>query len=150
MMKPLTREKAIEGPDACYCLASRRGARFLTRLYEHRLAPSGLTSSQFSILSLLDYQPGMTVVGLANRMEMERTTLVRTLKPMKEAGLVAEGAEKQGRAVTLHMTKAGARKLAEGRPYWEAAQREFEDKVGPNDASQLLRMTLAVTTPEHS
>ena len=127
----------LKGPYQCYCLATRRSARYLTRLYERHLAPSGMTSSQFSILALLDHTPDMTVAELADAMEMERTTLVRTIMPMKEAGWIEEGAEKLGRAVVLGITRAGLQKLKQGRPLWQAAQEAFEREVGREAAAQL-------------
>ncbi len=138
----MTKVTELPGPDQCYCLASRRSARYLTRLYERHLAPSGMTSSQFSILSFLDHVPNMTVAELANVMEMERTTLVRTIKPMREVGWIEEGAEKLGRAVVLGMTKAGLQKLEEGRPLWQAAQEAFEQEVGQEAAMQLRSVAM--------
>lgn len=138
----MTELAELTGTDLCYCLASRRSARYLTRLYERHLAPSGMTSSQFSILSMLEHRPHMTVTELAGAMEMERTTLVRSIKPMKEVGWIAEGGEKLGRAVLLDITQAGRRKLKQGRPMWEAAQLEFEQKVGKEAAAQLRSMAI--------
>jgi DNA-binding MarR family transcriptional regulator len=137
-----------DSPDVCYCLAGRRSARFLTRLYESHLAPLGMTMSQFSILSLLERYPGITVVDLAGRMEMERTTLLRTVKPLKEQGLVVEGSEKQGRAVLLFMSESGLRMLVQARPYWEAAQREFEEKVGAIAAARFRKMAMLAAAHE--
>lgn len=136
-----------DSPDVCYCLAGRRSARFLTRLYETHLAPLGITSSQFSILSLLEYYPGITVVELAGRMEMERTTLLRTVKPLKDQGLVVEGSEKQGRAVLLYLSEAGLKMLVDARPCWEAAQREFEEKVGTISAARFRKMAMLAAAP---
>jgi DNA-binding MarR family transcriptional regulator len=132
----------LTGPDQCYCLASRRSARHLTRLYERHLAPSGMTSSQFSILSFLDHQPDMTVAELADAMEMERTTLVRTLRPMKDAGWIENRPEKMGRAVVLGITRAGLEKLEQGIPMWMAAQEAFERQVGKAAAGQLRRLAI--------
>lgn len=133
----MTKVTELKGPDQCYCLASRRSARYLTRLYERHLAPSGMTSSQFSILALLAHTPNMTVADLADAMEMERTTLVRTIKPMKEAGWIKEGAEKLGRAVVLVITRAGHQQHRRGQPFWQAAQAAFEREVGRQAAAQL-------------
>jgi DNA-binding MarR family transcriptional regulator len=140
----MTKMTELTGPDQCYCLASRRSARHLTRLYERHLAPSGMTSSQFSILSFLDHRPDITVAELANAMEMERTTLVRTIKPMKAAGWIEDGPEKLGRAVILCVSQAGLKKLEQGRPLWRAAQEAFERQVG-NEAAAQLR-SLAITS----
>lgn len=140
----MTKMTELTGPDQCYCLASRRSARHLTRLYERHLAPSGMTSSQFSILSFLYHKPDMTVAELANAMEMERTTLVRTIKPMKDAGWIEDGPEKIGRAVILGISPGGLEKLEQGRPLWRAAQEAFERQVG-NEAAAQLR-SLAITS----
>jgi transposase-like protein len=95
----------IGSPDVCCALAGRCSARFVTRIYESYLEPAGITSSEFSILSLLESEPGVTVADLARKMEMMSTTLVRALKPLREAGYVADGEEKLGRAVTLVASK---------------------------------------------
>ncbi|MBN3836072.1 winged helix-turn-helix transcriptional regulator [Burkholderia sp. Ac-20344] len=136
----------LDSPDVCYALAGRRSARFVTRIYESYLEPAGITSSEFSILSLLEFTPAITVAELARKMEMERTTLVRALKPMREAGYVCEGEEKLGRAVTLVVSKAGLKKLAQAKPYWEAAQKAFEKRVGKAEAALFREMALAAVS----
>lgn len=133
-----------DDPDVCFCLTGRRSARFITRIYEGHLEAVGLTSSQFSILSILARYPGSTVIELARRMEMDRTTLIRTVRPLKDEGSVAEGREKLGRAVTLHLGARGVERLEEGRPFWEAAQREFEERVGKLEAACFRELALAV------
>ncbi|BEU26562.1 MarR family transcriptional regulator [Paraburkholderia sp. 22B1P] len=135
-----------DGPDACFCLAGRRSARFITRIFEGHLGAVGLTSSQFSILSILERYPDITVVELARRMEMDRTTLVRTVRPLKDEGSVVEGREKLGRAVTLHLSAGGVTRLDEGRALWEAAQREFEERVGKLEAARFRELALSVTS----
>lgn len=134
----------VTGPDSCYCLASRRSARFLTRLYEQHLKPAGLTASQFSILSFLDHQPGMTVAELADALEMERTTLVRALTPLRARGLINEGSKKLGRAATLYNTRPGTTKLSEASLLWQDAQTAFENHVGRDAAMTLRDMTASV------
>ena len=136
----------LDSPDVCYALAARRSARFVTRIYESCLEPAGITSSEFSILSLLEFTPAITVAELARKMEMERTTLVRALKPMREAGYVCEGEEKLGRAVTLVVSKAGLRKLAQAKPYWKAAQKAFEERVGKAEAAVFREMALVAVS----
>ncbi|MFB9807040.1 hypothetical protein ACFFQF_18180 [Haladaptatus pallidirubidus] len=37
----------------CHCLAARRRAREITRLYEEKLRPHGLRATQFSVLAAL-------------------------------------------------------------------------------------------------
>ncbi|BBA40089.1 MarR family regulatory protein [Burkholderia contaminans] len=97
-------------------------------------------------MSLLEFTPAITVAELARKMEMERTTLVRALKPMREAGYVCEGEEKLGRAVTLVVSKAGLRKLAQAKPYWKAAQKAFEERVGKAEAALFREMALVAVS----
>lgn len=134
----------VRGPYQCYCLASRRSARYITRLYESHFEPTGITSSQFSILSLLQHEPALTVSELSKAMEMERTTMVRTLKPLKSLGYIEEGADRQGRAVTLNLSASGAAKIEQAEPYWKAAQLAFEESVGLDEATRLRGMMLTV------
>ena len=132
------------GPEFCYSLASRRGSRHLTRLYDRYLAPAGITSSQFSILGFLGQTPGMTVVELADEMVMERTTMVRALEPLQRSGLVVKGSEPKGRAVAYFLTKIGIEKFNDACPLWEAAQREFEKEFGERQAASLRKQLLSI------
>jgi DNA-binding MarR family transcriptional regulator len=134
----------IDGPDLCYSLATRRGARYLARLYDRRLAPAGITISQFSILSLLERHPGVSVAELARQMVMERTTLVRALRPLQAAGLV-QSEPGSGRALKLFASASGLRKVAEALPAWEAAQAEFETAFGHDRAARLRGDILELT-----
>jgi DNA-binding MarR family transcriptional regulator len=141
----IARMTTPDGPDLCHSLAARRSARHLARLYDRHIAPAGITSSQFSILSLLERQPGISVAELARQMVMERTTLVRALRPLQEAGLVRSDTADRGRALKLSATSAGLRKIAEALPGWEAAQAEFEAAFGRDRAARLRDDVLEFT-----
>ncbi len=116
----------------CNCFAARQAARALTRDYERHLAPTGLTSSQFSILILIDERPGVGMRELADELVMDRTSLVRALKPLQRDGLVVIGAAASGgpRQNALALTAAGIAKLAEAEPLWRNAQNEFAERFG--------------------
>lgn len=128
--------KSPHGADLCHCLAARRHARLLTRLYDRHLSAVGLTVSQFSTLALINQHPGILIAELAEVMVMERTTLVRALKPLQSEGYVANRAEGPRSAIRLSVSAKGRAKLKEAEPYWEAAQREREDQIG--EASAVL------------
>ena len=113
--------------DFCNCFAARQAARALTRDYERHLAPTGLTSSQFSILILIDERPGVGMRELADELVMDRTSLVRALKPLQRDGLVVIGAAASGgpRQNALALTAAGIAKLADAEPLWRNARRRL-------------------------
>ena len=84
---------------------------------------------------------------LAKAMVMDRTTLVRALKPLLRRGLVlapAEGQSNRRLARRAHPTK-GLTKLDEAAAHWAAAQASFERSFGQQQAahlrSELFRMT---------
>lgn len=125
------------GPHLCYALAARQNARYLSRLYDNHLAPADLSVSQFSILSLLKAHEQLKITELAEMLIMERTTLVRALKPLQSAGwVVAERAE-NGRAFEVALSRSGREKVAEAAPLWKNAQAAFEHEVGQERAVRI-------------
>ncbi|WP_176079731.1 MarR family winged helix-turn-helix transcriptional regulator [Paraburkholderia tropica] len=156
---------ALEHDD---CFAVRQAARHLSQLYERHLSAAGLTPTQFSILGALGAtdpadpaqgQPSLTMAQLARTMVMERTTLVRALRPLLRSGLVADlavakhsatdgehapqGADCRRRQVAL--TAAGRARLDEAGVHWRAAQDEFERRFGAQRAAWLRRELLRIT-----
>jgi DNA-binding MarR family transcriptional regulator len=125
--------------DLCYCQAARQSARFLTRLYDRHLAPVGVNIQQFSILGTVAKNPGILIADLADRMVMERTTLVRALKPLRESGLITSASSGVGRSLALSVTRHGFKVIVEGMPLWKEAQREFEELFGSSEAAVLRK-----------
>ncbi|MGU7769102.1 MarR family winged helix-turn-helix transcriptional regulator [Burkholderia sp. MR1-5-21] len=106
----------------------------------------GITPTQFSILSTLGRWSSLTMAELARAMVMDRTTLVRVLKPLLRRGLVAAPAEgKNQRRLRVVLTPHGSAKLDEAAVHWASAQASFERKFGREQAahlrSELFRMT---------
>jgi DNA-binding MarR family transcriptional regulator len=128
------------------CFALRQASRHISKLYEHHLAEAGITPTQFSILRILNRCQGLTMTGLAEAMVMDRTTLVRALKPLLRRSLVATPAEGRGnRRLRVVLTSTGSAKLSEAAPHWAAAQVSFEGSFGHQQAAhlrnELFRMT---------
>ncbi|HEX6142489.1 MAG TPA: MarR family winged helix-turn-helix transcriptional regulator [Geminicoccaceae bacterium] len=115
----------------------RRTARRVTQAYDAALRPAGLRLTQYSILANLDRAPGSTITGLAERLVMDRTTLTRNLRPLERAGWVARGPGADPRARTLALTAAGRATVERARPLWQAAERSFRARLGPERAGAL-------------
>jgi DNA-binding MarR family transcriptional regulator len=132
---------------ACNCFASRKAARQVTKLYEDHLARVGLTSTQFSILVHVDEIGVAAMKDLALTLAMERTSVVRALQPLERDGFVVIGPDQEdARRNVIRLTGAGRAKLAEAEPVWQAAQAEFESRVGAGMAAQLRESLLALAT----
>ena len=80
---------AAEIPCACFCSSVRKASRAITQFYDEQLAPSGLLTTQFSLLSQVHRHGPVAMQGLADAMAMDRTTLTRNLKPLINARLIA-------------------------------------------------------------
>uniref|UniRef100_E1TKH2 Regulatory protein MarR n=1 Tax=Burkholderia sp. (strain CCGE1003) TaxID=640512 RepID=E1TKH2_BURSG len=132
--------------DECNCFALRQAARHITQLYERHLGPIGLTAAQFTILAKLARTPRLPILELAESMVMERTTLVRAMKPLQRDGLVvAEPAEHASRTFLFSLTKKGEKTVDKAAIAWRAAQEEFEKKFGHGRAKALRAELFSIT-----
>ncbi|NTX28047.1 MarR family transcriptional regulator [Burkholderia pyrrocinia] len=128
------------------CFALRQASRHISKLYEHHLSAVDITPTQFSLLGTLAVTAGMTMAELAKAMVMDRTTLVRALKPLLRRGLVAAPAEgKRHRRLQVVLTAHGSKKLAEAAVHWAAAQASFERDFGSQQAAHLRRELFRMT-----
>ncbi|ASL47261.1 Transcriptional regulator SlyA [Burkholderia sp. AD24] len=128
------------------CFAIRQAARYVSQLYDRHLANVGLTITQFSLMGRLKRVGPMSMKQLAEAMRMQRTTLVRTIQPLRRNGLISSdvlGADV--RALSIALTPAGEERLKAGREHWYAAQAEFEHRFGEERAAALRGELFAIT-----
>jgi DNA-binding MarR family transcriptional regulator len=128
-------------PQDCNCLAVRQAARHVTQFYDQCLAPTGLRTTQFSILAKLRRLGPMTINTLAADLVMDRTTLGRNILPLERDGLVVvkPGAADR-RLKELRLTEAGAESVRAGVKLWASAQARFETTFGPDRATELRHL----------
>jgi DNA-binding MarR family transcriptional regulator len=107
---------------ACHCLAARRHARAITRLFEEKLRPHGLRATQFSVLAALALAGPRPIKALARTLGLERTSLTRTGTVLERNGWVSVGPSADARERPLRLTPAGRRKLEAAFPAWRQAQ----------------------------
>ncbi|MGF6770043.1 DNA-binding MarR family transcriptional regulator [Paraburkholderia sp. GAS199] len=120
------------------CFAIRQAARYVSQLYDRHLANVGLTITQFSLMARLKRIGPLTMKQLAEAMRMQRTTLVRTIQPLRRNGLItSEALGADARALSISITPAGEALLNAGRQHWYAAQAEFEHRFGEQRAAAL-------------
>lgn len=136
-------------PDRCNCLALRQAARHVTQFYDQYLVPTGVRTTQFSILTKLKRLAPVTINALAEEMVMDRTTLGRNIQPLEREGFIAV---RQGRAdrrsKELHLTDVGVARLREAETAWAEAQTRFEREFGTERAADLRAVLRAVTATD--
>ncbi|ABR91561.1 transcriptional regulator, MarR family [Janthinobacterium sp. Marseille] len=132
--------------NVCNCFAARKAARFITQIYERHLQKAGITGSQYTILTVVRSRPGISMLELAEELGMDRTSLVRALKPLyREAYIVDAPSETDSRKMLLTLSRAGITKFEESDPHWRAAQQEWNNKVGSERAKALREELISLT-----
>lgn len=115
---------------ACVGQKSRNAARMLTRRFDDALRPAGLTCGQYSMLVIITLTADNTLTELAQHMGLDRTTLIRNLKPLEREGWVAVSDEGYRRARSVDITDLGAEKIAEALPLWRQIQETIKQELG--------------------
>jgi DNA-binding MarR family transcriptional regulator len=116
--------------ERCYCIDLRRAAKAVTEYYDRVLLPSDITVNQYAVLvSIADISP-CSVSVLAQAVHLERTTLVRTMKPLFLKKLIKDLSEEGERDRQLMVTESGRRCLESARPLWKQAQLKMRQYIG--------------------
>lgn len=132
------RERIAHLSSTCICNNLRRTARLVTNYYDKLLEPAGLRVSQATMLVVLYLADVQTINEMAEKLELDRTTLTRNLKPLAHQGLltIAPGNDQRTRIVTL--TSKGKEALLKVLPLWEQTQSYMVAGIGEANASLLL------------
>jgi len=136
---------AVTSSEDCNCYAVRAAARHVSQFYDQVLAPTGLRTTQFSVLAKLERKGPLSINALAADMVMDRTTLGRNILPLQRDGLIKiEPDATDHRAKTLRLTKAGEKRLQAARERWVVAQARFESVFGSRRAAELRGLLRSV------
>jgi DNA-binding MarR family transcriptional regulator len=137
--KTLDSAKCREIGRSCACYNLRRAARATTRLYDDFLRPSGLRTTQVSLLMSAKLRGPVTLSKLASLTVTERTTLTRNLTILEKKGFIRidQGIDRRERQVAL--TRQGEEALLVVVPLWEKAQAHIEKGLGEDRLGNLLK-----------
>jgi len=129
-------------PLPCACANLRRADRVVTQFYDAVLRPSGMRSTQFTLLQALHHAPGISQKQLAELLEIDSTTLTRTLAPHVRKGWVHSKAGADRRELRLSLTPAGQQKYKRVLPYWQKAQKRLRRALGKENWTGLINVTV--------
>jgi len=129
----------------CMCANLRRAARAVTQFYEAELRPTGLSSSQFTILQALSITGDVTQGRLGEILTMDSTSLTRTLAIMSRQGWLEKRRGTDRREWQIRLSKAGEKQLSTALPYWEKAQTLLRQQLGRSQSSELTRLVNLAT-----
>ena len=114
----------------CACFNIRAASRRITSLYNMHLKESGVLVTQLPLLVALDQAGPLPLTGLAQALEMDRTTLARNWLPLLRGGLTTEQAGADKRVRVLEITDKGRKVLAMALALWKQAQTEVIGAMG--------------------
>lgn len=124
------RPSAADFDFPCACATARRAARTVTQLYDRHLRPSGLESTQFALLFVLASQGPCSQAAVGHVFALDKTTLSRNLKFLKNRGWIEATTADDGRERRFILSAAGRKRLAEARPAWQRAQEHLQSAMG--------------------
>ena len=132
--------------ENCLCFNLRWVTRVVTRFYDAEMRRRGVRPTQTPILGALLAKDGWRMAELSEWLGMDRTTLVRNLRPLEREGLVRSSGGGRGGQVELRLTEAGRRTLTKTLPAWRAAQEKVVAILGPERWSRVIRALEQVAT----
>ena len=142
-MVEVARAPAIEAYTemlgTCACLQLRKATRVITQLYDEALRPTGLRSTQLPILVTLAAHGALAMTDLADRLVLDRTTLIRTLQPLQRRGFIEIGRDAGTRKRRATLTATGQEAVDRAVPLWAQAQTRVVDELGTRGSLDLQR-----------
>jgi DNA-binding MarR family transcriptional regulator len=134
--------------SACTCGSLRKASRRVSQFYDTALAPLGIKSTQYSILSEVargSIEGPVTMRELATSMVMDRSTLGHNLKPLERDDLVTLRLSTDDRRKRyVELTKKGKSTLQRARRLWRRAEGRFEKIFGKEPAAELRAVLLSI------
>ncbi|MBJ3816148.1 winged helix-turn-helix transcriptional regulator [Shimwellia pseudoproteus] len=143
MADKMADNSVLYDPDSplCNATALRRATRRISQIYDERLQPCGLKTTQRSLLRYIDQLRGPTMGQLAGQLLLDKTALSHNLKPMIRDGYVeVTAAETDRRTKRLTLTAKGQQALAASHRLWVEIQRDFARGLTAEQHQTLLAL----------
>ena len=121
----------------CIAMRVRQLSRIISRVYDDAMRPLGITASQFTLLTQLAQQDGITAVEICFTLDIEKSTLSRNLKRLLALGLIIMDPPAGRRGRGLHLTPKGQVVIKEAYPVWQNAQQKAVRVMGPDSRTTL-------------
>jgi len=125
--------------ENCVCFNMRRVSRAFTQFFVSELNGHGLLPTQTPILTALSARPDASMADLSGWLGMDRTTLVRNLRPLERDGLVKSAGKGRGNKVSLTLTPKGRTALQKFVPDWQVTQQKVIKTLGAERWTEILR-----------
>ena len=134
----MTTDLDMSEVENCVCFNLRRVTRAVTQFYDSEMRRHGIRPTQGTILSSLQAKDNWSMAELSDWLRMDRTTLLRNLRPLQRDGLVQVTGGGHGNLVELAITAKGRKQIEKLRPAWKSAQSAVVKTLGEKRWSTIL------------
>jgi DNA-binding MarR family transcriptional regulator len=129
------KELDLSAMENCVCFNLRWVTRVVTQFFDAEMRRHGIRPTQRSILLALNAKESWSMAELSDWLGMDRTTLVRNLRPLQRDGLAQAVV---GGRVELSITDKGRKKIKESQQAWRSAQSAAVKTLGEQRWSAIL------------
>jgi DNA-binding MarR family transcriptional regulator len=133
-----SKELDMSAAENCVCFNLRWVTRAITQFYDAEMRRHGIRPTQGTILASLMGKESWSMADLSDWLGMERTTLVRNLRPLQRDGFVNVGGGGRGNLVELSITAKGRKQIEKLVPAWKSAQCAVVKTLGEKRWSAIL------------
>ena len=120
---------------------ARRVSLQVIELFNQRMAAYGLSPVDFSILSLIRHNPGITSRQLCSALSLLPPNLVGKISLMEQRDLLTRKPHPDdGRAIGLHLTVAGNQMMQQAENTASQLELDVSSKLTAAEAKTLLRL----------
>ena len=134
----MAKELDMSAVENCVCFNLRWVTRKVTQFYDAEMRRHGIRPTQGTVLASLNARESWNMAELSDWLGMERTTLVRNLRPLQRDGLVQAVGGGRGNRVELAITTKGRKQIQKLAPAWESAQSAAVKTLGKKRWSAIL------------
>ena len=119
--------------------------------FNRSFADIGLTPKQTATLWLAAANPGIAQVDIARLFRMDRATMLGITNSLTDQDLLDRGPSiRSGRTVGLHITPAGAAKLAAAKAAVARHEAWVKSALTPAEVDQLFRLLIKLNRPREA
>jgi DNA-binding MarR family transcriptional regulator len=134
----MLKELDMSAVENCVCFNLRWVTRAVTQFYDSEMRRHGIRPTQGTILLALKARKTWSMAELSDWLGMDRTTLVRNLRPLQRDGLVQAVGGGRGNRVEVAITGKGRKQIEKLTPAWKSAQNAAVKTLGEKRWSAVL------------
>ena len=141
-----TQTPAVDKVDASYLESllgynARRAALAVIEVFLERMAVYGLRPVDFSVLSLIGHNPGITSRQLCTTLGILPPNLVGMINALEKRELIVRRPHPHdGRAMGLHLTQSGQKLMRDAERTATRLETEVADRLSAAEARTLIRL----------